>query len=198
MMTCCFMRVVDFMWLWSTMVGLLLDLSKFVFLITRNLHIYYCHKIVYWPELFSWRCHIIFFTNVYVNSPNFVLYYRMKLILFSLYFSISCLNDFNNAVVITNRPLKPGEIFEVLLEQVVMKWAGTIEIGVTMHSAIELNFPSTMTNVRSGTWMMTGNGIMYNGTTISEEYGFGLGKLKVSLFYSLNNRKNLIAKIFFM
>lgn len=89
------------------------------------------------------------------------------------------MNDFNNAVVITNRQLKPGEIFEVLLEQVVMKWAGTIEIGVTMHSAEELNFPSTMTNVRSGTWMMTGNGIMYNGTTISDEYGCNLDKLKV-------------------
>lgn len=62
-----------------------------------------------------------------------------------------------------------------------MKWAGTIEIGVTMHSADELSFPSTMTNVRSGTWMMTGNGIMYNGTTISDEYGCNLDKLKVKL-----------------
>ncbi|KFM80540.1 Neuralized-like protein 4, partial [Stegodyphus mimosarum] len=59
-----------------------------------------------------------------------------------------------------------------------MKWAGTIEIGVTMHSADDLEFPSTMTNVRSGTWMMTGNGIMYNGTTISDEYGCNLDKLK--------------------
>ncbi|KAG8187410.1 hypothetical protein JTE90_009486 [Oedothorax gibbosus] len=90
----------------------------------------------------------------------------------------NCLDDFNNAVVLTNRPLKTGEIFEVLLEQVVMKWAGTIEIGVTIHSAEELEFPSTMTNVRSGTWMMTGNGIMYNGTTVSDEYGYNLDKLK--------------------
>ncbi|CAL1286035.1 unnamed protein product [Larinioides sclopetarius] len=90
----------------------------------------------------------------------------------------NCLDDFNNAVVITNRPLKPGEIFEVLLEQVVMKWAGTIEIGVTIHSAEELKFPSTMTVVRSGTWMMNRNGVMYNGTTITDDYGYDLDKLK--------------------
>lgn len=71
-----------------------------------------------------------------------------------------------------------------------MKWAGTIEIGVTMHSAEELNFPSTMTNVRSGTWMMTGNGIMYNGTTISDEYGCNLDKLKVRFLSSLHNFSN--------
>ncbi|GFU45780.1 neuralized-like protein 4 [Nephila pilipes] len=93
-------------------------------------------------------------------------------------FRPNCLDDFNNAVVITNRPLKPGEIFEVLLEQIVMKWAGTIEIGVTIHSAEELKFPSTMTVVQTGTWMMTRNGVMYNGTTITEDYGYDLDKLK--------------------
>lgn len=36
-----------------------------------------------------------------------------------------------------------------------------------------------MTNVRSGTWMMTGNGVMHNGTTIIDDYGINLDKLKV-------------------
>jgi neuralized-like protein 4 len=26
-----------------------------------------------------------------------------------------------------------------------------------------------MTNIRSGTWMMTGNGVMHNGTTVINE-----------------------------
>ncbi|XP_054716329.1 neuralized-like protein 4 [Uloborus diversus] len=90
----------------------------------------------------------------------------------------NCLDDFNNAVVLTSRPLHPGELFEVILEQIVIKWAGTIEIGVTTHSPQELEFPSTMTNVRSGTWMMTGNGIMYNGTTVVDDYGCNLDKFK--------------------
>lgn len=51
--------------------------------------------------------------------------------------------------------------------------------GVTTHSPNELEFPSTMTNIRSGTWMMTGNGVMHNGTTIIDDYGINLDKLKV-------------------
>jgi neuralized-like protein 4 len=67
------------------------------------------------------------------------------------------MDDFNNGVVLTSRILKPDELFEVRLDKMIDKWAGSVEIGVTLHSAEELEFPSTMTNIRSGTWMMTGN-----------------------------------------
>jgi neuralized-like protein 4 len=61
--------------------------------------------------------------------------------------------DFNNGVVLTRRHLKPNEIFQVRLERIEKKWAGSIEIGVTTHSPLELEFPYTMTNIRSGTWV---------------------------------------------
>ena len=88
-------------------------------------------------------------------------------------------DDFNFGVVLTSRPLKPNEIFEVRLDKMVSKWAGSIEIGVTTHAPNSLDFPSTMTNIRSGTWMMTGNGVMHNGTTVIDDYGQNLDKLKV-------------------
>jgi len=90
------------------------------------------------------------------------------------------MDDFNNAVVLTNRPLHLSEMFEVRIDRMVDKWAGSIEIGVTTHSPLNLEFPSTMTNIRSGTWMMTGNGVMFNGSTALEEYGLNLDRLKVS------------------
>lgn len=62
--------------------------------------------------------------------------------------SCSAIDDFNNGVVLTSRPLKPNELFEVRLDKIVTKWAGSIEIGVTTHSPTELEFPFTMTNVR--------------------------------------------------
>lgn len=58
------------------------------------------------------------------------------------------MDDFNNGVVLTSRPLRPGELFEVRLDKMVSKWAGSIEIGVTTHCPTELEYPSTMTNVR--------------------------------------------------
>ena len=72
------------------------------------------------------------------------------------------------------------EMFEVELDRMIDKWAGSIEIGVTSHSPLDMEFPATMTNIRSGTWMMTGNGVMHNGRMTREDYGQNLDALKVS------------------
>ncbi|XP_022100637.1 neuralized-like protein 4 isoform X3 [Acanthaster planci] len=90
----------------------------------------------------------------------------------------NAMDDFNNAVVLTSRPLQNDEMFEIRIDRIVDKWAGSIEIGLTKHSPEELDFPSTMTNVRSGTWMMTGDGIMHNGVAIVDEYGLNLDRLR--------------------
>lgn len=66
----------------------------------------------------------------------------------NLPFNSSAADDFNNGVVLTRRPLRPNELFQVRLERVVTKWAGSVEMGVTTHTADELDFPFTMTNVR--------------------------------------------------
>ncbi|KAF0766521.1 neuralized-like protein 4 isoform X1 [Aphis craccivora] len=91
----------------------------------------------------------------------------------------NALDDFNNGVVLTNRPLRLNELFEVRLDRLVTKWAGSIEIGVTTHSPGDIDYPLTMTNVHSGTWMMTGVGIMHNGITVVNQYGVNLDTLRV-------------------
>ncbi|CAL8376707.1 unnamed protein product [Gadus morhua 'NCC'] len=87
-------------------------------------------------------------------------------------------DDFNHGVVLSARPLRSNEVFQVRIDKMVDKWAGSIEIGVTTHNPAYLQLPSTMTNLRLGTWMMTGNGVMHNGTTILDEYGHNLDRLK--------------------
>ncbi|XP_040064057.1 neuralized-like protein 4 [Ixodes scapularis] len=91
----------------------------------------------------------------------------------------SALDGFNNAVVLTNRALRADELFEVVLEQQVSKWTGSIDIGVTMFPPHLLEFPTTMTNVRSGTWIMTGCGVMHNGTEVLVDYCRNLDTLQV-------------------
>jgi hypothetical protein len=39
------------------------------------------------------------------------------------------MNDFNHGVVLTSRTLKSNEMFEIRLDKIVKKWAGSIEIG---------------------------------------------------------------------
>ncbi len=58
------------------------------------------------------------------------------------------------------------------------KWSGSIEVGITTHNPGTLDFPSTMTNARSGTMMVSGCGILTNGRGTRREYGdFNLDEL---------------------
>lgn len=61
------------------------------------------------------------------------------------------LDEFNNGVVMTQRPLLSDELFEIRIDSQVDKWSGSIEVGITTHNPANLDFPSTMTNLRSGT-----------------------------------------------
>lgn len=55
----------------------------------------------------------------------------------------------------TQRPLLPDELFEIRIDSLVDKWSGSIEVGITTHNPVVLDFPSTMTNLRSGTVLST-------------------------------------------
>ena len=37
--------------------------------------------------------------------------------------------EFNDAIVMSNRPLKDNELFEVIIEKMVDRWSGSIEAG---------------------------------------------------------------------
>lgn len=94
-------------------------------------------------------------------------------------FLFRALEEFNNAVVLTNRTLMPNELFEVRVERQVEKWAGSLEIGVTAHCPETMEFPATMTNLSSNTWMMSGGSIVQDGVTVIEEYDQNVDDVKV-------------------
>ncbi|XP_045542113.1 neuralized-like protein 4 [Papilio machaon] len=89
------------------------------------------------------------------------------------------MDDYNDAVVMTSRPLHDGELFEIRIERLVHKWSGSIEVGVTNHNPATLNFPSTMTNMETGTVMLSGSKVLINGQGTCTEYGsMNLDELK--------------------
>lgn len=89
------------------------------------------------------------------------------------------LDDYNNGVVMTHRPLYNNELFEIRIERLVDKWSGSIEVGVTSHDPSTIRFPSTMTNMESGTVMMSGCKVLINGHGTCREYGnFNLDELR--------------------
>ena len=84
--------------------------------------------------------------------------------------------------MLTNRALKHGEHFEVKLDEVVDCWTGSLQIGVTTHDPSTLTFPSTMTDLTSGAWLLTADGVHHDGKiTGDEEIGEALDELTVSV-----------------
>lgn len=45
---------------------------------------------------------------------------------------INPLCEFNNAIVMSHRPLKDDELFEVIVEKLVSRWSGSMEAGLYM------------------------------------------------------------------
>ncbi|CAG9137333.1 unnamed protein product [Plutella xylostella] len=89
----------------------------------------------------------------------------------------NCHEYFNNGIVMTNRTLKTNELFQVRLDVIIPKWAGSIEIGVTQHTCNEIQFPFKMSNAKSGTWVMTGEDVIRDGVIIMPQYVRNLNKL---------------------
>ena len=87
-------------------------------------------------------------------------------------------DEFNNGVVMTHRPIKDNELFEIRLDRLVDRWSGSIEVGLTTYNPSALEIPATMTNLRAGTTIMSGCGILTNGKGTRREYGqFNLDEL---------------------
>ena len=54
------------------------------------------------------------------------------------------------------------QIFEVKIDKKVNSWSGSIEVGVTAcdPDGLELPLPSSATELRRGSWIMSGNSIL--------------------------------------
>lgn len=87
------------------------------------------------------------------------------------------LAEFNGSIVFSNRPLRQRELFEVILEEIVEHWNGSVEIGVTGIRPEEVSFTSTATDLEKDTIMMSGQTLMQNGKTLRSDMPFNLDNL---------------------
>ena len=68
------------------------------------------------------------------------------------------------------------------IDKKIHSWSGSIEVGVTACDPDSLEaaapFPSSATELRHGTWIMSGNSILRDGRSVNENYGTDLDKLE--------------------
>jgi len=61
-------------------------------------------------------------------------------------------------------------------------WTGSLQIGATTQDPNTFQFPSTMTDLASGAWMLTADGVHHDGKIIGdEELGEAMDELKASV-----------------
>lgn len=56
-------------------------------------------------------------------------------------------------------------------------WSGSIEIGVTALDPAGLDFPSSATGLKGGSWIVSGCSVLRDGRSVLEEYGRDLDQL---------------------
>jgi len=73
-----------------------------------------------------------------------------------------------------------------------ISWSGSIEIGVTECDPETLEIPSCAINLRHGSWIMTGSGIVHDGDRIVEIYGTDLNDLEEGNTLGVMRTSNVI------
>ncbi|XP_046388047.1 neuralized-like protein 4 [Ischnura elegans] len=81
-------------------------------------------------------------------------------------------------VAFTSRHLKPDEMFQVRIDQILVSKKYANAIGVTTYIPLEGKVPHHMNSIKTGTWMMYNSKIWRNGSTL-KRMKISLDKLKV-------------------
>ena len=88
-----------------------------------------------------------------------------------------------DCIVISNRPLRDSELFEVRItgmnDQPLVHWS--IWVGITTLQPDTMELPDTLFNIQSKTWCMRGHDILLNQEYLTSNYGINLNSLKVSI-----------------
>lgn len=85
--------------------------------------------------------------------------------------------EFNHGLVLSREPLRDGRVFTVRIDRKVNSWSGSIEIGVTALDPSVLDFPSSATGLKGGSWVVSGCSVLRDGRSVLEEYGQDLDQL---------------------
>ncbi|XP_046403806.1 neuralized-like protein 4 [Ischnura elegans] len=85
-------------------------------------------------------------------------------------FTVVKLNLDGHGPVLTNRPLRPNELFEVRMDKRGTSKGYANGIGITTHKPGDPIIPEHMNRLKSGTWLLYGVNVWNNGVNTFLEY----------------------------
>ena len=89
--------------------------------------------------------------------------------------------NYGYGIVMSNRPLRDSELFEVRITDLndQLTDSGLIEVGITTLQSDTMELPDRLLNIQSNTWWMSGYNIRSNQEFWKINYGINLNSLKV-------------------
>jgi neuralized-like protein 4 len=86
---------------------------------------------------------------------------------------------FSVGVLLSHRPLRPNEPFEVRLTGLNPRWSSSLCLGVVAAGAEKLHLPVSLLHLRRECWVFAGTGLFYNGLRLRAHGGPNLEELAV-------------------
>lgn len=88
------------------------------------------------------------FRFYYIYGQNFIIVNNGRICL-----RFNVIGEFNDVIIMSSRFLKDNELFEVIIEKMVDRWFGLLEVGVILIKLEELEFFNTMIDIVYDIWM---------------------------------------------
>ena len=79
----------------------------------------------------------------------------------------------------SKEPLAPGTYFQVKIEQLDVRWTGSLMIGLTGQPVEKISSPTSALLIKRQTWIICGNAIHQDGRKICSNLSFDLNELLV-------------------
>ena len=86
-------------------------------------------------------------------------------------------SEFNNGLVITDRCISDGRLFEVHIDRKINLWSGSLAIGVVSNFSQEVILPSSAVGFSNDAWIYYEKSIFKNEIVCIDSYGIDLNSL---------------------
>lgn len=87
--------------------------------------------------------------------------------------------SYNQGVVMSNRPLIKGKIFQIEIDKINDRWVSGILCGVSCISPEKATFPLTALGFKKYSWIICSDWMSHNGTKVKTRYGANLENLLI-------------------
>ena len=103
----------------------------------------------------------------------------------------NAVSQFDAATFMSNRPLQDNELFQLRIDNVMTRWNGSLQIGLTTESPASLEFPRSLVGMQQyPNWILSDSNLYIHGQRQMNCHHQGLQCLKMGDYFGISRRSN--------